>query len=57
MKTEQEIKAMCEVLDKKRINSLADRDNAKNDFDRSVAQNLVLVYAMQHNILLEVLDL
>ena len=57
MKTEQEIKAMCEALDKKRINSLADRDNAKNDFDRSVAQNLVLVYAMQHNILLEVLDL
>lgn len=55
MKTEQEIKVMCEVLDKKRINSLADRDNAKNDFDRSVAQNLVLVYAMQHNILLEVL--
>ena len=27
MKTEQEIKAMCEALDKKRINSLADRDN------------------------------
>ena len=57
MKTEQDIKAMCEVLDKKRINSLADRDNAKNDFDRSIAQNLVLVYAMQHDILLEVLDL
>lgn len=57
MKTEQEIKAMCEVLDKKRINSLAYRDNAKTEMDRDVAQKLVLIYAMQHNILLEVLDL
>ena len=57
MKTQQEVEVMAQELDKKRIQALIERDNAKTEMDRDVAQNLVLIYAMQHNILLEVLDL
>lgn len=56
MKTKQEVLEMAQDLDKKRIQALIERDNAKTEMDRSVSQNLVLIYAMQHNILLEVLE-
>lgn len=55
MKTQNEIEQMIQDLEEKRIKQLEIRDNAKNDFDQSVAQNLMLVYVMQQNILLEVL--
>lgn len=55
MKTQQEVEEMARERDKKRIQALIERDNAKTEMDRDVSQNLVLIYAMQHNILLEVL--
>jgi hypothetical protein len=56
MKTEQEIRELADRLDKKRIGSLIDRDNSKIETERSVNQNLVLIYVMQHQILMEILN-
>lgn len=56
MKTEQEIRELADRLDKKRIGSLIDRDNSKTETERNVNQNLVLIYAMQHQILMEILN-
>jgi hypothetical protein len=53
MKTEQEIRELADRLDKKRIGSLIDRDNSKIETERSVNQNLVLIYVMQQQILME----
>lgn len=55
MKTQKEIEDMLKELEEKRLKELWNRDTAKTETDRCVAQNLVLIYAMQHNILLEVL--
>jgi hypothetical protein len=56
IKTEQEIRELADRLDKKRIGSLIDRDNSKIETERSVNQNLVLIYVMQHQILMEILN-
>lgn len=55
MKTEQEIKEMISDLENKCKAESGNRDNAKNESDYAVAQNLVLIYVMQIEILLEVL--
>ena len=55
MKTKLEIESMIKQLDEKRMNELRNRDEATNETDRSVAQNLVTIYAMQQIILEEVL--
>ena len=55
MKTQKEIEDMKKELEEKRLKELWNRDTAKTETDRCVAQNLVLIYVMQQNILLEVL--
>lgn len=47
MKTIKEIEDQIKILDKKRVECLAERDNSKNDCDYSVNQNLVMIYVMQ----------
>lgn len=47
MKNINEIKSEIERLDKLRINSIKDRENAKTECEHNVAHNLVLVYAFQ----------
>lgn len=47
MKTECEIKAEIARLDILRLNAIEERNNAKTEYDHTVAHNLVMIYATQ----------